>query len=179
MKGTWNTLAVALLLTATAQLSAQVGGSMQDQQGSKDYPGDRLVCPANAVHDTGNLPKFANTSVNDGIVFLNDRVSPTGVVFYAPPEHKIFILTDIVVQNRAPGDEPVSTTQFSRTDITAPTGADVTFSVVGNDTLSQHFHTGILEPTLFRFYNLANSSAPYVEVHITGVLRDCKTRRDQ
>ena len=179
MEPTRNAVAVALLLAAVApQLSAQQAGSLGNLQAeNRRGPGERLVCPVDAVHDTGTLPKFANVYVNDGVVLLNDRPTPTSVLFYAPPEHKIFVLTDIVVQNRASGDEPVGATQFSSIAISSPTGGDLFFSVVGNNTFSQHFNTGILESSLFRFYNIGNSSAPFVEVLITGVLRDCVNRQ--
>jgi hypothetical protein len=117
-------------------------------------------------------PPIGNIAVKHNLVYLNDRLSPDSPRFYDIPTGKLFVVTDIVVQNRAPGDTPVSPTQFTRFSITSPTGNDVFFDVVGNDTLSQHFTTGLPVSGSFRFLNVINSNAPFVEFHITGLLRD-------
>lgn len=117
-------------------------------------------------------PPIGNIAVKHNHVYLNDRLAPDSERFFDIPTGKLFVVTDIVVQNRAPGDAPVSTTQFTRFAITSPTGADVFFDVVGNDTLSQHFTTGLPVSNFFRFLNVINSDAPFVEFHVTGILRD-------
>ncbi len=118
------------------------------------------------------LTPIGTISVKQGLVYLNDRIQPDSSRFYTIPQGRLFVLTDIVVQNRAPGDTPVQSTQFTRFSITSPAGSDVFFDVVGNDTLSQHFTTGLCISESFRFLNLNNSTAPFVEFHITGFLRD-------
>ena len=115
---------------------------------------------------------IGNISVKQGFVYLNDRIQPDNQRFYTIPQGRLFVLTDMVVQNRAPGDAPVQPTQYTRVSITSPVGTDVVFEVVGNDTLSQHFTTGLCISESFRFLNIINSSAPFVEFHITGFLRD-------
>ena len=112
-----------------------------------------------------------NITVKLDLVYWNDRVSPTDERFFQIPQGKLFVLTDIVVQNRAPGDLPVAAGQFTRFSITSPAGTDVFFDVVGNHTLGQHFTTGLPVSTLFRSFVIGNSSAPFVEFHITGFLR--------
>ncbi len=115
---------------------------------------------------------IGNIAVKHNLVYLNDRLSPDSERFYDIPAGKLFVVTDIVVQNRAPGDAPVAATQFTRFAITSPTGNDVFFDVVGNDTLGQHFTTGLPVASSLRFLNVINSNAPFVEFHITGHLRD-------
>jgi hypothetical protein len=92
--------------------------------------------------------------------------------FFKVPAGELFALTDIVVQNRGPGEVPVAAGQFTRFSITSPAGTDVFFDVVENDTLDQHFTTGLPVTGAFRFFVIGNSTAPFVEFHITGVLRD-------
>jgi hypothetical protein len=80
------------------------------------------------------------------------------------------VITDLVAQNRGPGDVSVDATKFTRFSITAPNGSDVFFHVVGNDTLNLHFITGIPASAAFRFLNIINSDVPFAEFHITGRL---------
>jgi len=108
--------------------------------------------------------------VRCGSVYLNYRAEPDTPVFWAVPPGRVFILTDLVVQNRGPGDVLVNPGQFTRFAITAG-ASDVFFHVVGNDTLNLHFRTGIpVTAGSFRFLNVINSTAPFVEFHITGRL---------
>jgi hypothetical protein len=115
---------------------------------------------------------IGNIATKQGLVYLNDRVAPGDERFFSVPAGRLFVLTDVVVQNRAPGDLPVAAGQFTRFSITSPAGTDVFFDVVGNDTLGQHFTTGLPVTGAFRFFVIGNSTAPFVEFHITGVLRD-------
>lgn len=117
------------------------------------------------------LPQIGNVSVKCGFVYLNDRIAPDAQEFFQVPNGTALLITDIVVQNRAPGDGPVGAADFTRFAITSPNGSDVFFHVVGNDTLNLHFTTGILVSGDFRFYNVVNSTAPFVEFHITGRLQ--------
>jgi hypothetical protein len=116
--------------------------------------------------------QISNVSVNQGRVYLNDRVEHGNEVNWEIPKGKVFIITDIIVQNRAPGDIPVQQTDFTRFSITSPSGQDTFFTVVGNDTLSEHFITGLCVIDNFRFYNLPNSSASFAEFVITGLLQN-------
>jgi len=115
-------------------------------------------------------PININGIVKCGCVYLNYRVAPDTPVLWTVPAGTVFILTDMVVQNRAPGDLLVNPGQFTRFAITTASG-DVFFHVVENDTLNLHFRTGIPVPAgTFQFLNVANSTAPFVEFHITGRL---------
>lgn len=88
----------------------------------------------------------------------------------------VLVVTDVVIQNRAPGDEPVEPFQFSRVDLgqfrtTDPAGPhDIFFTIVGNDTLNVHFATGLRSPIQFRVLNVINGTAPFIEFTITGFL---------
>ena len=104
-------------------------------------------------------------------VYLNNRLQPNDQESWTIPHGLAFVLTDLVAQNRGPGDIPVGATDFTRFAITSPPGSDVFFHVVGNDTLNLHFQTGLTISDGFRFLNMANSTAPFVEFHITGRLR--------
>lgn len=117
------------------------------------------------------LQNIGTISVKCGLVYLNDRVVPDTPVFWTIPTGRVFVLTDLVAQNRGPGDVPVTEAQFTRFSITSPADTDVFFHVVGNDTLNLHFTTGLSISTSFRFLNVGNSSAPFVEFHITGYLK--------
>jgi len=161
--------ASAILLFALPIQSQNSPANNHDRDGGKNsdqpYRCSEYTAPT-------NVPPFNNLSVNGNMVFLNSRIQPDSVAVWAPPKNKIFILTDIVVQNRAPGDEPVAETQSTRFALTSPTG-DISFTVFSNNTLSEHFKTGIPMSSPIRFYNIISSSAPFVEVFLTGVLRDC------
>ncbi|HUO59225.1 MAG TPA: hypothetical protein VMU24_01065 [Candidatus Acidoferrales bacterium] len=110
-------------------------------------------------------------AVKCGLVYLNDRVEPDTPVTWTIPTGTVFLMTDLVAQNRGPGDVPVAVTQFTRFSIPSPLGTDAYFHIVGNETLNVHLETGIQLPGTFRFYNVVNSSAPFVEFHITGRLQ--------
>lgn len=134
---------------------------------------EHFRCAVSAASNPASLKPFSVSVVNGDHVFLNARVLPSAEVWFAVPAMKVLLITDLIVQNRAAGDKPVQPAQFSRIAITAPTGGDAFLSVAGNGTLSEHLRTAIVERSALRFYNLPNSSAPFVEVFITGVLRDC------
>lgn len=163
-------LVLALGLPA---LPYPAGKNHVDNERHNNQTETHFTCPANSVHTTGNLPAFSIANVNGNMVYLNSRVASNRQAFYAPPVNKVLVITDIIVQNRAPGDEPVAETQFTRFSITSPAGLDTFLTVVGNRTFSEHFLSGLVIPSLFRFMNVTNSSAPFVEVVITGTLRDC------
>lgn len=111
------------------------------------------------------------TAAKWSFVYLNARLQPNNQQVWSIPQGRVFVLTDLVAQNRGPGDVPVNGTDFTRFAITAPPGIDTFFHVVGNDTLNLHFRTGLPVSDSFRFLNVANSTAPFVEFHITGRLR--------
>lgn len=113
------------------------------------------------------------TTVSKGsYVYLNDRIQPNNQSVWTIPQELVFVLTDLVAQNRAPGDLPVGAGDFTRFSITSPQGNDVFFHIVGNETLNLHFETGLVISDSFRFLNMANSSPTvFVEFHITGRLR--------
>ncbi len=119
-----------------------------------------------------SLPQMAN-AVKCGFVYLNARVQPNNSVYWTIPQGRIFLLTDLVAQNKGSGDVPVADSDFTRFSITSPAGAtDTFFHVVGNHTLNLHFKTGlVIAADNFRFYNMSNSNATFVEFHITGRLR--------
>lgn len=114
---------------------------------------------------------IATVAVKCNLVYLNDRVEPDTPVFLDVLSGRVLVITDLVAQNRGPGDVLVDPAQFTRFSITSPNGSDVYFHVVGNDTLNLHFTTGIPVSGRFRFLNIINSTAPFVEFHITGCLR--------
>lgn len=164
------------LIVALALPAPPHSGGNKNPGGDEDHndqTATHFTCAASAVHSTGNLPTFQNVNVNGNVVYLNARVSPKGEAFYAPPAKKVLVITDLIVQNRAPGDDPVTETQFTRMTITSPAGGDTFLSLVGNRTLSEHFQSGLVITSLFRFMNVISSSAPFVEVVITGTLHDC------
>ncbi len=117
------------------------------------------------------LRPIGTVAVKCGLVYLNDRVEPDTPVTWTPPAGTVFVITDIVAQNRGPGDVPVTAAQFTRFCITSPLGSDVFFHVVGNETLNLHLTTGIPVAGTFRFMNVINSNAPFLEFHITGCLK--------
>lgn len=117
------------------------------------------------------MPPSMTIAVKWSFVFLNGRFVPNDQQSWTIPQGRVFILTDLVAQNKGSGDVPVSATDFTRFAITAPSGTDTFFHVVGNDTLNLHFRTGLPISESFRFLNMANSTATFVEFHITGRLR--------
>jgi|ERR1041384_1657655 hypothetical protein len=118
---------------------------------------------------------MANPLITDlakwSFVYLNGRFQKNDQQSWTIPQGRIFVLTDLVAQNKGPGDVPVADTDFTRFAITAPLGIDTFFHVVGNETLNLHFRTGLPISDSFRFLNMANSTATLVEFHITGRLR--------
>jgi hypothetical protein len=110
----------------------------------------------------------------------NDRLEPDhGNGFFDVPEGTRLIITDIVVQNRSPGDEPVSEFVFSRLSIgpmitdagtQAGKGSDLHVTAVGNQTVNLHFTTGLESYSRFRVQNAPNSTAPFCEVIVSGYL---------
>src|SRR5262249_49332431 len=101
-------LLVALVLISAADASAS------ERQ--------RFQCSDKAVPNA--TPSIAQIKVNGDLVFLNGRILPDNEAFWELPQGKAFLLTDIVVQNRAPGDTPVSETSFTRFVITSPLNVD-------------------------------------------------------
>jgi hypothetical protein len=98
-------------------------------------------------------------------------------------------VTDIVIQNRTPGDEPVSDFAFSRLFI-GPfkqnkdqdrVDQDLVLTAVGNQTVNVHLSTGLEAepfPFFFRVLNAGNSTAPFCEVAVTGLLTRIQDRTD-
>ena len=117
------------------------------------------------------MPPSINVAVKWSFVYLNGRFAPNDQQTWTIPQGRVFILTDLVAQNKGPGDIPVKDTDFTRFAITAPPSIDTFFHVVGNQTLNLHFQTGLPISDSFRFLNMANSTATFVEFHITGKLR--------
>lgn len=119
-------------------------------------------------------------SLSDFICF-NDRLKPkeqsAGYDFdkktvresYQIPVYKILVITDIVIQNREPGDEPVADTDFSRVEISGDP-QPFYLTVVGNATINIHFMTGIRVKGSFQVKNLPNSTATFIEYIINGYL---------
>jgi hypothetical protein len=116
-------------------------------------------------------PTPMTVAVKWSFVYLNGRVLVNDQQIWTIPQGRVFILTDLVAQNKGQGDVPVSATDFTRFAITAPPAIDTFFHVVGNETLNLHFQTGLPISDSFRFLNMANSTATFVEFHITGRLR--------
>jgi hypothetical protein len=111
-------------------------------------------------------------------ISLNQRISPDeGSDIFSIPDDKVLVVTDIVIQNRNPGDEPVTSTAFSRVvlgpgsgDPTNIAAGDFFLTVVGNDTLNIHFSTGRVVEKRFRVLNVINSTAPFIEFLVNGFL---------
>ena len=117
------------------------------------------------------MPPSMTVAVQWSFVFLNGRFVPNDQQTWTIPPGRVFILTDLVAQNKKSGDVPVDPTAFTRIAITGPLGIDTFFHVVGNEPLNLHFKTGLPIPSSFRVMNMANSTATFVEFHITGRLR--------
>jgi hypothetical protein len=112
-------------------------------------------------------------------VMFNGRLAPDQPSEqFLVPSRKLLILTDVVAQNRSPGDEPVNGSAFSRLVMgqflinlpKSTSETDIVFTVVGNDSLNVHFTTGMRVPSGFRVLNEVNGTAPFVEFTITGFL---------
>jgi hypothetical protein len=111
-------------------------------------------------------------------VSLNQRIEPgQGSNIFSIPPKRVLVLTDIVIQNRSPGDAPVAPTESSRLvlgpgfdDPSNITDLDFFLTVVGNDTLNIHFQTGRVVEERFRIFNSNASSAPFIEFIINGFL---------
>jgi hypothetical protein len=121
-----------------------------------------------------------NSVIFNNNVFLNDRLEKgeNSPPFIIPPK-KTFIITDIVIQNRAPGDAPVDANQSSRITLSSfanNIGAGFFLTVMGNETLNLHFSTGVpVQKTAGQEYvlqvqNVGSSTAPFIEYLITGYL---------
>lgn len=105
-------------------------------------------------------------------VSLNGRIEPDNAPEpFTYPSDMVFILTDIIIQNRAPGDTPVSDNQYSRLALSG-TPDDFFLTVVGNRSLIINFTTGIKVSEGFRLQNMVNSTAPFIEYIINGFLSD-------
>jgi hypothetical protein len=115
------------------------------------------------------------------VVSLNDRISPSeGSDILSIPHGSVFVLTDIVIQNRSPGDAPVSPTAFSRVtlgpgfdDVSNIGAGDFFLTVVGNETLNIHFTTGRVVEERFRVFNSVSvgiNNAPFIEFIINGFI---------
>ena len=118
-------------------------------------------------------------------VLLNGRIEAgKDSAGFLTPHGKVFIITDITVQNRMPGDGPVYPTHFSRLFMgqvsgyncntgsppNVQSGFDICYTVVGNETLNIHYQTGLVATSGFRLNNAGNSSATFVEFTICGYL---------
>lgn len=128
-----------------------------------------LMLAAVSYADEQHLKKF---------ISLNGRIQPSeGSEIFSIGDNKVLVVTDIVIQNRKPGDEPVSPAAFSRvilgpgfSDPSNIGPGDFFLTVVGNDTLSIHLSTGRVVEERFRVFNAGNSSAPFIEFLINGFL---------
>lgn len=109
----------------------------------------------------------------DALFFLNSRLEPNQeTARFIIPRGRDLIITDIVAQNRSPGDAPAPAGSFSRLAISGTTG-DIFLTIVENSTLSLHFTTGFrVHPgaPAFRVLNITNSTAPFFEIVVTGCL---------
>ena len=86
-----------------------------------------------------------------------------------------FVVTDVFVQNRQFGDQPVAEDQHSRLVLSGDPN-DWNAITVGNDPLVLHFSTGIeVREGIFRIANAISSTAPFVEYQVNGFLE--RTRR--
>ena len=111
-------------------------------------------------------------------VSLNQRIQPgQGSDIFSIPPNRVFVLTDIVIQNRSPGDAPVAPTESSRLvfgsgfkDPSNMGPGDFFLTVVSNETLNIHFVTGRVVEGRFRIFNSGSSSAPFIEFIINGFL---------
>lgn len=113
------------------------------------------------------------------VVLFNGRLAADEEsMHFEVPSGSSLLITDAVVQNRAPGDNPVAELAFSRLFLgpfLANNGQsrieqDIGLTVVGNNTLNLHFTTGMQVSGTFRISNAINSTAPFVEYTITGIL---------
>jgi hypothetical protein len=113
---------------------------------------------------------ISNVSVIGKRVFLNSRVGKGETVNWTFPAGNRFVLTDLFVQNRKAGDAPVGAGDYTRFTLPTPSGQGVFFIVVGNTALSEHLSTGWPLSGEINFYNLAVSTAEFVEFVISGYL---------
>ena len=125
-----------------------------------------------------------NAVIFNNMVFLNDRLGQAkNSTPFVIPANNTLIITDIIIQNRAAGDAPVPTTQFSRVTFSTLTdnigGGSFFLTVVGNETLNLHLRTGVpfqhtpnIQPPqhVLQVQNAPNSTAPFIEYVITGFL---------
>jgi hypothetical protein len=128
-----------------------------------------LILVAFSYADEPNVKNF---------ISLNERLQPgDGSDIFSIPDDKVLVVTDIVIQNRSPGDAPVTPTAFSRVTLGPGFGdpsnfgpGDFTLTVVGNETLNIHFSTGRVVEERFRVFNVGNSTAPFIEFLVNGFL---------
>jgi hypothetical protein len=119
-------------------------------------------------------------------VSLNGRIGPSSdsggedahgnpLPYYVVPDGYSLVITDIFLQNRDLGDSPVPEQDFSRIVLSGDPD-DWFVTVVGNTPAVLNFTTGIRvnEPT-FRVGNIVNSTAPFIEFQINGVLERRQT----
>jgi hypothetical protein len=161
----------AFLVFAAASMAISTGG----------HAAPPVIEPVEVTNPPGQPVQVEITNRSPSPVLFNDRIAPdeSSAIFEVPLD-KVLVITDIVVQNRAPGDAPVDDSlnsrlvlgQFLQTIGETTRAADIFLTVQGNDTLNLHFETGMLVPTNFRILNSISSQAPFVEFVITGLLRD-------
>lgn len=103
-------------------------------------------------------------------VSFNGRIAPTEYGSFAIPEDRILVMTDIFIQNREPGDQPVDPSQHTTVALSGD-GSDVFLMVAGNDPLNLQFGTGIrVSAQSPRILNVVSSTAPFIEYVINGYL---------
>jgi hypothetical protein len=118
-----------------------------------------LAAPASAA---GPKPK--------DFVSFNGRIAPTEQGDLVIPAGRVLIITDVVIQNRKPGDAPADASQFTTVALSG-NPLDIFLNVVGSNDLVLHFATGIqVQAVSPRIANLVNSTAPFIEYVISGYL---------
>jgi hypothetical protein len=140
-----------------------------------------------SAQGTATYSQEKNRNGNDQFA-IHARIAPDNQFEFDIPAGKMLVITDIVVQNRASGDAPVSPSQFSRLFLnlvvfgSSPGKAEtLSLTVVGNDTLNLHFTTGLRTEgftgaeSLRQIFSGVNSTAPFFEILISGFLT--KTQR--
>ncbi len=103
-------------------------------------------------------------------VSFNGRIAPTESENFDIPTGRILVITDIFIQNRAPGDGPVDPAVFTAVALSGDPD-DFFLTVVGNDSLNLQLTTGIrVSSQSPRILDLVNSTAPFIEYVINGFL---------
>jgi len=93
------------------------------------------------------------------------------------------MITDVMIQNKGPGDQPVDPSQYSRIvlgqvqdslELPVPpqNEHDIFFTVIGNEMLNLHLTTGLRATRQFRIgnWNSAPNSNVLIEFTIAGYL---------